>query len=201
MWGRTRSGKTTLALALTGERHRFVAFDPMGEYPGTHVTTVEQLRAAVAKGWRTCFQVSYVPPRGEPWPAALNALAAAVFDMQAHYHDGTDRRPVTFLADELAGAYPNQKPPAGLDNYGDLCRRGSHWGVQLIGISQRPADVSTTFRGATSLDFYFAQRDERSVAAACERLGRAWRDRVQRLSVGDYVALTETGVIEGRTKK
>lgn len=173
----------------------------MAEYPGTHVASVADLRAAVAKGWRAGFRVSYVAPRGAPWPEALNEVSAAIFDIQARYHDGSDRRALTFLADELAGGYPNQKPPGGLDNFGDLCRRGSHWGVQLVGVSQRPADVSTTFRGATALDFYFAQRDERSVGAACERLGRGWRERVQRLAVGEYLALTETGVIDGVTKK
>lgn len=179
IWGRTGSGKTTLARKLVAARRRLVAFDPMAEYNGVIVTDELAMREAIAAGWRDGFRVSIVPAAGAEWRALLHRVSRELVAIQEPYRAGADDRPLTLLVDELAGAYPNERPPADRDGFGDLCRRGRHWGVQLVGASQRLADVSTVFRSACRLDIYLSQEDHSDLDAAVRRLGREHLERLR----------------------
>lgn len=188
IWGRTGAGKTHFALAMLQHRERLVVFDPMHEFGGRKVSSRADLRAELLAGWNKGFRLSYVPAPDAYWPAELHQVATACRAAMVPFQAGQESRPLTLAADELTGAYPNRAAEKGLDAFGDLCRRGRHYGIQLVGISQGVAEVSTVFRRACIANFYFPVADATDLDTVAGKIGREHRDTLRDLPEFHYIA-------------
>lgn len=198
IFGRSGSGKSTLLKALLRGRRRVVIFDPMGEHDGARADSLSDVLAAIRRGWRSDFRVRYVPGPMASLPDALDGLAALVRDCQRPFIDGAETRVVTLAVDELAAAFPNRQAPG--SPFGALCSRGRHFGVALIGTSQRPAEVSTTFRGNAGRTFFFSLADHVDVQAASAKLGPAAASRLLSFEAHRYLCAVDGRVLEGRNR-
>jgi DNA helicase HerA-like ATPase len=198
IWGRSGSGKSTYAKALLAGRRRVVVFDPLEEYPGTAATSLAGVLGALNKGWRGGFRVAF-RPASDP-EAALDRLAACLFLVQDGYRRGVHRLPLTFVVEEAAMAAPNVRRPVDMAGFAGLCARGRHYGIALIGISQRMAEVSTTFRGATSTDVFFPLRSEPDHQEALKLIGRRHEGALRALQNHDYLLATGGRVFRGRNR-
>jgi DNA helicase HerA-like ATPase len=78
---------------------------------------------------------------------ALSALSDFLFKAMAPYKTGRDGRQMTLVVEEIQISFPNEKLPATARGFEAMCQRGRHWGVNVIGVTQQPATVSTRFRG------------------------------------------------------
>ena len=200
-WGRGRSGKTTNVKALIDGQPRVVVFDLMDEYGDVIGARADQLRGvleAVKAGWRDGFRVRYVPSRDADLIAALDCLARLVRDIQQPYMERKDARQVVLVVDELAASFPNRNHYG--NAFADLCSRGGHYGVNVIGTSQRPAEVATTFRGNTTLDYYFALSDHVDIEAVAKKIGPEHARRLRAFSFDQYLKFIAGEVTEGRNQ-
>lgn len=171
VFGRSGCGKTTLVRELLRGRDRVVIFDPLDEYTGHRCRTVREVLAALRQRWgERRWVVRYVPPAGAE-PRALHLLSLVLARAQAPYRAGQDRRVLTLAVDELNLSYPVHALPADCQGIAELCSRGRHYGIELIGVSQRVAEVNARFRGNLTEGWYGAQPDHTSRRAVLDAIG------------------------------
>lgn len=177
VWGRSGSGKSSWVKREIAKARRVVIFDPLGEYQGfkkiPHRTRdgLDQVRAAMAADWAG-FRIAYIPPAGQE-VAALNGLSRLLLRAQAGYQEGRrGARPMILVVEEMNLAFPVHGGAEKCPGFAEICSRGRHFGIHVIGVSQRLAEVATRFRGNCSETIVFAQKGPRDLAAASAETGR-----------------------------
>lgn len=198
VYGASGSGKSTKARELIVGVTRLVRFDPFAEGArGAVQTDARGFRAALAKNWNAGFNINVVPSYGHEM-ADLHAISTAIRDAQVQ--TGA-RAPITFLAEEINTAFPVTALPAQYPGFGELCSRGRHFNVNIIGVSQRIAEVNTRWRGNTSCFYVFRQGDARDVQAATAMLPPGWRNAVTQLQNFEYLFVNAGHVTRGKVKR
>jgi hypothetical protein len=149
IFGMSGSGKSHFAKKMIIAADRIICFDPEDEYGSlkgfVRLEGIERLDAYLRKHWRGSFRIAYVPvvQREE---IELHNVSMLVMAMQEPFKDGKFDKKVTLLADELNTAFPlNPKPEN--NGFANVCSRGRKRGINVIGISQRPAEIAMRFRG------------------------------------------------------
>jgi len=173
IWGASGSGKSHYTKKRFKSAKRVIVFDTMREYGAEGFETVgpelDAVRRAIVSNPRG-FRIAYAPPPG-PRNRSLNALSFAIRKMQEAYAEGRGGAPVTFIVDELRLAFPVNGGAEKCPEFSELCSTGRHYGITLVGTSQRIAEVSTNFRGNCSETVIFEQKGPRDVKAAALELG------------------------------
>ncbi|WP_085908075.1 type IV secretory system conjugative DNA transfer family protein [Kiloniella majae] len=149
IYGRSGSGKSHYGKKLIQGHDRIVCFDPEGEYGAERgfvsTSSLSELLEILKDCHEGAFKVAYVPSalREE---AELHEVASLLERLQEPYLNGKSDLKVTLLVDELNLSFPlNPRPD--YSGFARLCSRGRKRGINIIGITQRPAEVSTRFRG------------------------------------------------------
>ena len=201
--GRIGSGKTTRALELTGGRPRVVAWDPLGQYPREHgfsrADSLVQVLGQLSRRWAKSFKIAYVP-QGDP-VAALHGLSVLLWEAQAHYEDGRDPRKLTLIAEELNLGFPSHALPKGQRGFRKLTLQGRHRGVDIVGVTQRPADIGAAFRGQVSRTYILPLEDEIEIAWALRKIGRERNAELRALKPHHYFEYSEGEVKKGKNRR
>jgi len=202
VYGASGSGKTTKARELVSSLRRLVVFDPLDEWARkgwARCTTVAGVRQALRRGWSKGFRVTFVPPAmGER--RGLHDLSVLMRDAQAPFRREQGPR-LTLLVDEMNTAFPVNNLPDELYGFPELCSRGRHYGISIIGVSQRIAEVHTRFRGNMTAAYFFRQGDARDVATVSAMIGPQHKDAVRRLSNYEYMFFRGGQVAKGKTRR
>ncbi len=190
IWGRSGSGKSRRAKALIAKCKRAVIFDTQDEYKEVKgvftVRSIDEVRRYMARNWKRSFKVAYVPPAGAEMEA-LDRLSKLLKLAQTPFFEGKDSRQITFLVEEMNTSFPVTGIPRKFGGFGDLCSRGRHYGINLIGVSQRIAECNTRFRGNCTETYVFRQKGPRDIKAACDELGGVKPDEIQSLAPHCYL--------------
>lgn len=201
IWGASGSGKSTLAKVLCAKAGRVVVFDPMDEYRGLGFRRCETFREVagyIKQNWRGRFRIAYVPPEHRE-AAALHRLAHLLRQIQQPYYEGKPIPKLTLVVEEMNTGYPVRDLPAELSGFPGLCSRGRHYGIEIIGISQRIAEVNTRFRGNTNVAYFFAQGDHRDTTTITQMIGPEHRAALHALQRHEYLRRGEDrAVVKGR---
>ncbi|MCG8696312.1 MAG: hypothetical protein MI806_34265 [Minwuiales bacterium] len=172
--GRRGSGKTTQVQQRLRGRRRIVVFDPVDEYGRDHrfgrADTLRGVLKRLKAGWSRGFKIAYVP-RGDP-VKALHGLSMVIWQAQQPYADGRDRRKITLVAEELNLGFPATQLPKDLGGFRLLTLQGRHRGVEIVGVTQRPAEISATFRGQVSDTWVFPLGEEIDIQRVLKQIGR-----------------------------
>ena len=200
IYGRRGSGKTTRVRALLRNRRRVIVFDPIGEYPayGFRAVTWAGLARVLSEVRAGPFQVSYTP-KSRAEPEALHYLSRALVEYQRVMAASAGQ--VTLVVEEMALSFPVERLPLDLHGFKSVCERGRHWGVNIIGTTQRPATVSTVFRGNAAETYIFALDWETDVAAVCAMIGREHRDALRGMEPHRYLYYREGRLTHGRNRR
>jgi len=158
--GQRGSGKSYFAKKLAASLPRCLIWDSLGEYQAdTRIYELEELGDFLTKDQQNprLFTVafdSYEPDVTFPWFCRL-ALA---------------RGSVYVVMEELdLLATPQYCPP----DFARLIKYGRHFGIQLVGISRRPAEVSRLFTSQASRFVIFSQREPRDLQYFRSLIGNA----------------------------
>jgi hypothetical protein len=188
IFGASGGGKTTLARELIASRGRVVIFDPLdkGDYRGAGFRRVAgrpDLIKALAALWdKPKFRLVYAPARGD-LPAELSWLSDGLMRIQ----DTAKKGGITLLVDELNTAFPVYSLPQGCDGFKWLCFRGRHYEIDLIGISQRPANVGADFRGNETDRYMFRVADHTDLMTLGKMIGRDGKRQLETLERFEYL--------------
>lgn len=200
--GRRGSGKTTLAKAEIGPACRVVVFDPIGEYQHEGFTVAQSLGdvlAAIKRGRAAGFRVAYQPGVKESLVAELHGLAMLLWEVQKPYFEGRDTRELTLLVDEMNLSYPNAIPNK-LSGFTRLVLQGRHAGINLIGISQRPALVNTNFRDNATKTYVLPLGDHNSISTILSIIGRRNETRILELTPHHWLLWQDGRLSNGENK-
>jgi hypothetical protein len=147
--GRRGSGKTTFTRAAVEASPRVVAFDPIGQYGREFgwpmADTLAGLHDLLTRCWRAMpWHVAFTPP-GD-YPRELHRLSIYLWHAQLPYERRRDRKKLVLVVEEMNLSVPVHALPADQRGFMRLVLQGRHRGVEIIGVTQRPALVSADFR-------------------------------------------------------
>lgn len=197
IFGASGSGKTTKALDLVKNCQRLVVFDALDDFTGKfrRFTSLDELKVFLIKSYTKGFRVAYVPPYGAE-VRALSDLSNFLRDLQVGFKFNQHSAKITLFVDELNRSFPlgltRKKPDNG---FGFLCNQGRHYGVNIIGVSQRMSLVDMPFRANLSDLYIFRLADWNDVRAAVSMLGAPYKGGILNLQNYKYYYKNEQGVI------
>lgn len=197
IFGASGSGKTTKALNLIKNCRRLIVFDCLDDFVGTfrRFTSLDELKVFCIKNYIKGFRVCYVPPYASE-ARALSDLSEFIKYLQFGYKIGQHNAKLTLFVDELNLPFPlgytRAKP---LNGFGFLCNQGRHYGVNIVGVSQRMSLVDMPFRANLSDLYVFRLSDFNDVKSAVALLGTQYRERILNLPNYSYIFKNENGVI------
>jgi hypothetical protein len=172
VWGASGSGKSSYAKRRIKGIKRLVVFDPLAEYgPLCKITvsSVDQVRQAMRADWKG-FRIAYKPTPGQE-VRCLSSLCRLLMAAQGPYQETGRGSGLTLVVEEMNLSFPvaggDQKNPG----FAEICSRGRHFGIEVIGLSQRIAEVATRFRGNCTETVVLRQKGPRDLKAASEELG------------------------------
>ena len=177
VWGASGSGKSSYVKQRLGRGGRVIVFDPLDEYGAegfkairhNHRGALNDVLAAMKANWRG-FRLAYVPPNGSE-ALALSALCRLLMAAQEPYRKTGKGAPLTLVVEEMNLSFPVSGGAAKCPGFAEVCSRGRHYGIEVIGLSQRIAEVDTRFRGNCTETVVFRQKGPRDLAAAAAELG------------------------------
>lgn len=200
VWGGRGSGKSTRTKELVKDATRVIVVDPIGDYSAAGFREYRTLRGmyqAIKENWNSGFRMCLNLAGVADPEAVLLQLSRDLFLIQKPYYEGKDSRKITLVVEEMSVLVPNVTKAKGEREFLRLCNLGRHYGVEIIGVSQRMAQVHTDFRGNTSEDYFFRLRAEVDYNSAAQLLGRAHVDTLRRLQAHEYIRFKDGEVTKG----
>ncbi|MFA7638013.1 MAG: hypothetical protein WCY02_01760 [Parvibaculum sp.] len=199
IFGRRGSGKSTLTKGLLKGRPKVVVFDPRAEYGALRGFTAAYTRTDVLKamkrGWARGFHIAYVPEAGQEIEA-LHKLTSICWAAQSPYEEGRDPRKLTLVIEEADLSYPVTRLPSHFSGMQRVVNQGRHVGIECIAVSQRPAQISATYRANVATSYLFALAADVDRQEMLRLIGRDYADRLR--SLPPYRALVhENGQVSG----
>ncbi len=200
VWGGRGSGKSTFIKERTKSNTRIIVADPIGDYAAAgfrEYRTLKGLYGALKENWNKGFRC-VLNLAGQPDPeAVLLQLSRDLMMIQQPYYMGRDSRKITLVVEEMSILVPNTTKAKGDRDFLKLCNLGRHYGVEIIGCSQRMAQVHTDFRGNTSADYFFRLRAEVDYSSAAQLLGRQHVERMRQLQPHEFLCFKDGAVTFG----
>lgn len=205
VWGRSGSGKSSYVKGRVKGRRRVVVFDPLDEYRRESCKVIlhnrrdalDDVRQAMRGDWKR-FRLAYVPPSGRE-AAALSALCRLLMAAQRPFMETGKGDGLTLVVEEMNLSFPVAGGAEKSPGFAEICSRGRHYGIEVIGVSQRIAEVSTRFRGNCTETVVLAQKGPRDTAAAAAELG-VDAGRVRALDNLQYLHERAGTVSEGKIR-
>lgn len=203
IFGQRGSGKTTRTRALIAQGRRVVVFDPIGEYarsPGfAECRSLREVLKRLKAGWGRGFRIAYVPSGDHP--RMLHGLASMLWQAQEPYERGIDRRQVLLVVEEMNLGYPVSKLPAGYTGMSRATLQGRHRGINVIGVSQRPALVSADFRGQVAETYALKLATAQDLDAICRVYGREHEPALRGLKEHEWLRFAGGTVARGKNRR
>lgn len=179
--GLTRSGKTYFTKKMLRAYERIIVVDPDDEYsslPGFHRIDGERGDAALNEllellydNWDSTFKVAFVPDES-CLIEQVHEISKLPMWMGDAFMDGRISDNTAFVVDETADSMPLSMPRA-FSGAERVARRGAKRGIDMIGITQSPADTSYKFRKQCKRIVSFQLTDDAS-QEAIEKPIRLW---------------------------
>ncbi len=197
IFGSSGSGKTTKALTLVKDCKRLIVFDTLDDFVGKfyRITSFDNLKRYLIKSYSTGFRIAYVPPAGSE-PLALSELCHFLKELQTGYKYSQHCAKITLFVDELNLSFPlgysRNKPQNG---FSFLNNQGRHYGINVIGVSQRMSQVDMPFRANLSDLFVFRLSDYNDIKTAVSMLGIDYKQKLLNLPNYKYIYKNEQGII------
>lgn len=189
--GKSGSGKSVLALSLIQDRERVIIFDPKNgkewRQGAERIEHISQFKTFLSDMRDGAFRAYYQPETTKEI-SRLSSLSDLLMKFNAAHNDELIDRPITLVVDEMSTPAPLSIPPR-YTGFPGLCRMGRSYGISIVGIAQRPAEVFPSFRGNLSAAFAFNfsfTNDRKAIAHAMQ--DEAVERAVMELPLHHYIA-------------
>lgn len=185
LYGASGSGKTTKLNQLIRHDERVISFDPAASVAGRAFEDKRAFIKAIMAAKGGPFRLVYRAPRGSDRETELEWLAGFILNFQTGYYRGKSDKMLTFAVDEMSLCYPNKPGRPNSHPFTELCNMGRHYGIRLIGATQRPAEIGATFRGNVSSTYVFRLENDLDVDRVRKIIGLRNADELKTLAPGD----------------
>lgn len=202
VYGMRGSGKSTLTKSLVKSGHKkLVAFDTVGEYGGRGWVQCESMRdvlMAMKKRWKHGFKISYKPTAGAHIEC-LHDLATLCFKVQQPYKEDFDKRKLMMVVEEANMSMPNQQFSRKFAAMQEAILQGRHFGIECIGVSQRPALLSSDFRANTARTYVFQLNYENDRIEIAKVIGRKHLPMLNSMQKFEFIEIENGSFRKGKT--
>lgn len=194
IFGASGCGKTTKARELIKGLNRVIFFEPLADdlrrlqaQDGFKVIAgLNNLLQEVRKRFSAGFKLGYYPTAGDE-DSELSRLSVALMNLQAGYGFSHNAQ-VTLVVDELDLAFPSGISQRDSRNgFKNLCCRGRHTGINIIGLSQRMHLIDNVFRANCSAMYLFRHSEPADIDVGVKILGREYRGKFSTLRNFEYI--------------
>ena len=193
IFGASGCGKTTKARGLIKPLKRVIFFEPLAddlrrlqaEDGFKPVVGLANLLDEVRRRFTAGFKLGYYPAAGVE-DRELSQLAERLMTIQGGY-GFTHNAQITLVIDELDMSFPtgiSQRDPR--NGFKNLCCRGRHAGINIIGLSQRMHLIDNVFRANCSAMYIFRHSEPADIDTAIKILGRENREKLRALKNFEY---------------
>lgn len=200
VFGASGSGKSSYVKARLRRAKRVLVFDPLDEYAAEGFESFEsgadlfdRIRDGIG-----AFRLSYVPPSGSEDRAA-DLLSRIALKVQEPFKAAGRGGELTLVVEEMNTCFHVSGGEQRCKGLAEICSRGRHSGIELVGVSQRINEVATRFRGNCTEVVVFRQEGPRDVTAAMDALGFVDKEQVMSLKNLHYLH-KQGGNIQGPKK-
>lgn len=167
--GASGSGKSSYVKQQLKKHKRVIVFDPNDEYRregATPCTTIKQVQKAMAASFGRFF-IAYVPAGGKE-PRALNILSHLCIFAQQRWKGKSKGPELVLVVEEMNLSFKLHSAEKDAPAFAEICSRGRHSFIHVIGVTQRFAEVAMRFRGnlTESVIFRVAPQDVKAAANA-----------------------------------
>ncbi len=211
LFGRSKSGKSTMMDRILRGKRRAILFDHLDERAEnaqregyTEIRSMDELQDRVDRDYATGFRFWFHPHYKDNLPVHLSNLSDYLLDIQTQEAElrGKENRPgIWFAVDELKRSAPNQIMKKGEDNFSLMCSEGRHKGIHLVGATQRIAEVTTKFRGQLEKRYFFSQgesADLETIKLIGGLDGKQLAEEVRKLKPLEYVRMENAQYSRGK---
>lgn len=170
--GASGSGKSSYVKKLLKASPRVVILDVMDEYKAEGFkpcTSIAQLQDEMRKSFNK-FRLAYVPPSGNE-AQALNRLSHLCLAAQKPFKGERKGSQLTMVIEEMNTCFPVHGGEAKAPAFAEVCSRGRHSYIHVIGVSQGLAEISTRFRRNLTECVILRQQGGNDIAAAANATG------------------------------
>lgn len=193
--GRRGSGKTTFTRHAVEGAPRVVAFDPIGQYGREFgwpmAASLAELHELLGRCWRSPPWHVALTVAGD-YPAELHRLAIYLWHAQQPYERHRDRKKLVLVVEEMNLSVPVHALPSDQRGFMRLVLQGRHRGIEIIGVTQRPALVSADFRSSAAETVLFPLGIEDH-----GHLGARYRAELSSLTPHHYLRVADGSVSRG----
>jgi len=208
VWGGRGSGKSTRIKETLKDNkkysNRVVVFDPIGDYADERgfrgYTTLKSLYTALKRDWNKGFKFVLIAQRGENPEVLLDQLANDLFTIQQPYRDGKDGRQITLVVEEMALSYPERTLSKDQQSFKELINLGRHYGVNILGASQRMAEVKKNFVGNCAEHFFFRMGSHADYQSVSRIVGPEYTKKLRSLETHSYIKFANGAISDGKNK-
>ena len=211
-FGRSQSGKSTMLDRVMRPHKRVVLFDPLparaknaAQEGFAKIEHIAELSDAVRSSYESGFRFWFKPENEEEFlQQSLSDVSYFLIDLQDQYarEFGYDKIPeLVFAVDEMSDCFPNQLLKKDRNGFSKMCRSGRHSLIHTLGATQRPAEVSTKFRGQLNARFIFnltEAADLKYIEELGGRNGKALADTVANLKALEYIRYAGSDFTRGK---
>lgn len=204
VWGGTGSGKSTRVKEIIRDNRRVIVLDPIGDYQRERgfrcYRSMKGIYAAIRKQWNTGFRLVLTIPRGNDAHAVLEELAEGLFKIQQPYYENKPCQEITLVVEEMSLSYPERTLGQGERSFLELVNLGRHYGVEIIGVSQRIAEVKKNFVGNCSEHYFFRLGSAADRNAVTAIIGTEHKSALMALQTHEYLHFSQGNVTKGKNK-
>lgn len=206
--GGSGSGKSTLADQITSQAQRLIVFDYMvtrrakaAKLGLREVTSLADLRDAIIDNYANGFRIWYRPEaaRQAQIEAAHKVATLLRAIQEPRFEAGKAIPKIAFYVDEMSDVYPVEKLPADLRGLEWLSKAGRHFRIDFIGATQRPAQISSEFRGNAEIKYFLRLDSAPDLQAVAHAVGSKAKHMVEGLRNYQYVRYSEGEISQGTT--
>ena len=201
--GRSGSGKSCFVKAMLRKVKRGIVFDVLDEYSAIRgfrkVKSLTELKKYLRNAWQNDFKVAFVPKSSSEM-ADLHALSVFILQAQLPYKTGKDKREITLVVEEMNTCFPVRAIPDKYYGFGEICSRGRHSGINVLGVAQRAAEVNTRFRGNCNWQVFFAPADYVDVKTISNLISPQYKDKLSNLENHFYIKYEAGKISSGKNR-
>ena len=201
VYGRSGSGKSTYVKELLKNNNRVIVFDPLDEYCELKgfikAKTITDVKQMMRNRWAIGFKIAYLPTSGYE-AECMHNLCKLLLQAQSLYKTGKDKRIITLVIEEMNLSFPDTKLPQKFNGFPEVCSRGRHYGIAVIGVSQRMAEVNTRFRGNCVRTILFPLQDHTDITTAVKIISPTNKSKLQNLKNHHYMVYENGQVSFGK---
>ena len=147
---------------------------------------LENLNQELVRSWKSGFKLVLIPLMNKE-ELTLSMLSRQLMQMQAHYSLDHNAK-ITLVVDELDLSFPSgisQRMPG--NGFKNLCCRGRHFGVNVVGISQRAHMVDISFRANCNAFYLYRTAEPADIDTGVKILGKEYRATLSKLNNFEYI--------------